>query len=207
VKFLLDLLPVLAFFGAYRVARALPVLVGAWLVPVTGPVDLSLPENVEMGAVLFATICAMLVSLVQIGTLLLRRRAISPTVWVGAVLIVVFGGLTIWLRNPVFIKWKPSLLSWIFAIGLGGVRLVTGRNALASLMGSELELPARVWDRLLVAWVIFFCCLGAANLAAAYAWSTDDWVNFKTFGLQGLTLLFSLGTGVYAVRHLPPEKT
>jgi intracellular septation protein len=208
LKLIFDLMPVIVFFGAFRLAKAAPETAAALLAAVLGPLGLSAGISggdagstaPDLPAVLAATACAIVATLIQVGWLLTRRLPIKPAVWISAVLIVVFGGLTIWLHNEWFIKWKPTLLYWAFSAILGGGQWLWRRNLLGALLSSELDLPTPVWDRLLVAWTAFFAALGAANLAVAYSVSTEVWVNFKTFGLLGLTLAFSIGTGVYISR-------
>ena len=201
MKLLLDLFPVVAFFAAFRVARSIPEAVQSWVTALVGPVHatgLPLPELV---AVVFATLVAIAATVLQIALLLLRRHPIKPMVWVSAALIIVFGGLTIWLQNEWFIKSKPTLLYWIFALVLLGAKLLTGRNLLGSVLTGEITLPPAVWDRLLYAWGAFFAVLGALNLAVAWMYSTDTWVTFKTVGLFGLTLVFSIGSAALIARH------
>lgn len=204
MKLLLDLLPVIVFFGAIRVAKYWPdatvALVAAWLGTLGGTAD----EQLDLSALIVASVCGILASLAQIGFLLSRKMPVKAPVWISAALIVVFGGLTVWLHNAWFIKWKPSILYWVFAVMLLGGRWIWKRNLLGALLSEELELPPAVWDRLMYAWAVFFLLLGAANIVVAYSWSTDVWVNFKTFGLLGLTLVFSVGTGVYMARYLAP---
>jgi intracellular septation protein len=205
VKLLLDLLPVVVFFGAFRIAKWMPeatmALVAAWFGAVGGAPD----QQAELSAVIVASLCAILATAVQISWLLARRQPIKPAVWISAVLVLVFGGLTVWFHNAWFIKWKPTILYGIFAAVLLGGKWIWNRNLLGSLLSQELELPARVWDNLLFAWSLFFLALGVVNLYVAYSWSTESWVNFKTFGAMGLTLAFSIGTGLFVARHLPPE--
>lgn len=205
MKLLFDLLPVVVFFGVFRLAKSLPdatiALVTACVGAVGGPPE----QQVEVSAVIVASASAIIVTALHVGSLLLRRLPVKPAVWISAVLIVIFGGLTIWLHNEWFIKWKPSILYWIFAAVLAGGKWIWDRNLLGALLSGELELPQLVWDRLLVAWTIFFLLLGAANLFVAYTWSTDSWVNFKTFGLLGSTLAFSILSGIYMARYLDTQ--
>lgn len=203
MKLLLDLLPIVIFFGAFRAARVWPDATLALVAGSLGAIGGTLEEQHELAAVIVATSCAIIVTIVQIAYLALRRLPIKPTVWISAVLIVIFGGLTVWLHNAWFMKWKPSILYWIFALVLVAGRWIWKRNLLGSLLAEELPLPPAVWDRVMYAWAVFFALLGAANLLVAYQSSTDVWVNFKTFGLLGLTMAFSVGTGIYATRYLP----
>ena len=206
MKVLFDLLPVFVFFGAFRLAKSLPevtlALVAAWVGNLDGTPD----QRIELGAVIVASVSAIVATGGQIGWLVVRRQPIKPAVWISAVLVLIFGGLTVWLHNEWFIKWKPSILYWIFALVLAGGKWIWDRNLLGTLLSGELELPALVWDRLLVAWTVFFVLLGAANLYVAYSWSTDSWVNFKTFGLLGSTLGFSVLSGFYMARYLKAEE-
>ena len=207
MKLLFDLLPVIVFFGAFRLAKALPqatvALVATWF----GAIDGAAAQQIDVSAVIVASVSAIAASTLQIGWLLARRLPVKPAVWISTLLIVIFGGLTVWLHNEWFIKWKPSILYWVFAAILAGGKWIWNRNLLGALLAGELELPQLVWDRLLVAWTIFFALLGAANLYVAYTWSTESWVNFKTFGLLGSTLGFSILSGFYMARYLKPEVT
>jgi intracellular septation protein len=200
LKILLDLLPVVVFFTAFGIAnRAPPHLVQSWaaLLPAAVPV-----VGTDIAPLVLATVCAMVATVIQVSWLLLRRATVSASVWLSAALILVLGVLTVWLRNEWFIKWKPTLLYWTFAAVLVCGRWIWNRNLFGALFSSELQLPPAAWDRLLVAWAVFFLALGGLNLVVAYQFSTETWVSFKTFGLLGLTLAYSITTGIYVARHL-----
>ena len=202
MKLLLDLLPVVVFFTAFRIAKASPQAAHNWAVAVLGSLPVAGEAASDIVPVLVATACAIVATLIQVGWLLIRRATVSASVWLSAGLIVVFGGLTVWLHNEWFIKWKPTLLYWAFAAVLAGGQWVWKRNLLGVLFSSELQLPQVAWNRLLVAWTAFFLLLGSVNLIVAYRYSTETWVNFKTFGLLGLTFAYSISTGLYVARHL-----
>jgi intracellular septation protein len=202
LKILLDLLPVVVFFTAFRLAKSSPQVAHAWVTAVLGALPVAADPASDIAPVILATGCAIVATMIQIGWLLTRRAKVSASVWLSAVLIVVFGGLTVWLRNEWFIKWKPTLLYWAFAAVLAGGHWIWKRNLLGVLFSNELQLPRAAWDRLLIAWAAFFAVLGALNLAVAYRFSTDTWVNFKTFGLLGLTFAYSICTGIYVARHM-----
>ena len=202
MKILLDLLPVIVFFGVFRLAKAAPHTAQAWAGALLGSVPVAADTASDIVPVILATVCAIVATVIQVSWLLLRRATVTASVWLSAALIVVFGGLTIWLHNEWFIKWKPTLLYWAFAAVLGGGHWIWKRNLLGALFSSELQLPQAAWDRLLVAWAAFFLVLGCLNLVVAYQFSTDTWVNFKTFGLMGLTFAYSITTGIYVARHL-----
>ncbi len=202
MKLLLDLMPVIVFFTVFRIAKASPQTAQTLAAAVLGSVPAAGQAVSDIVPVILATACAILATLIQVGWLLIRRATVSASVWLSAALIVVFGGLTVWLHNEWFIKWKPTLLYWAFAAVLAGGRWVWKRNLLGVLFSSELQLPQMAWDRLLIAWTAFFALLGGLNLLVAYNYSTETWVNFKTFGLLGLTFAYSISTGLYVARHL-----
>jgi intracellular septation protein len=125
--------------------------------------------------------------------------------WVSLALIVVFGGATLFLHDESFIKWKPTVLYWLFALSLGLAPILFERNLIRLMMEKNVTLPDGVWTRLNLAWAVFFTLMGIANLWVALHYSTDDWVNFKMFGTTGLMLLFIIGQTVYLSRHIKEE--
>ena len=176
MKLLFDLFPIILFFAAYKLAD-----------------------------IYVATAVAIAASVVQIAWLKWRGRKIEPMQWVSLGIIVVFGGLTLFLRDETFIKWKPTVLYTAFALALLVARYAMGKNLIRAMMGHQIKLPARVWDRLNLAWVIFFAVQGAANLFVAYRFPTDVWVSFKLFGSLGLTLVFVLGQAFWLGRHVQED--
>ena len=202
MKLLFDLLPVILFFASYKVAGAYPqqslALAGSTLGWMVG--DGIVPP--DQAPILLATAVAIIASLLQVGSLLARGRKVDPMLWVSLAVIVVFGGATIWFHDETFIKWKPSILYWLFGGALLAGQVFWKKNLLQSLLGTQLDVPALVWGRLLWSWIAFFLVLGIVNLAVAYSVPTDTWVSFKLFGLFGLTLVFTLGIGIYLARHM-----
>jgi intracellular septation protein len=202
MKLLFDLLPVILFFVTYKVAGSFPqqsiAMAGAALGWMVG--DGTVPDG--QAPILLATAVAIVASLLQVGWLLVRGKRVDPMLWVSLAVIVVFGGATIWFHDETFIKWKPSILYWLFGTALLLGHVIWKRNLLKSLLGTQLDVPVPVWGRLLWAWIAFFGVMGVVNLAVAYSVSTDTWVNFKLFGLFGLTLVFTLGIGLYLARHM-----
>jgi intracellular septation protein len=202
LKLLFDLFPVLLFFAAYKLGTANPDVATALASNLLGTLvaDGRVPH--EQAPILLATAAAIVASIVQVGYLLARGRKVDPALWLGLAVIVLFGGATIWLHDEAFIKWKPTILYWLFAALLLGGRLLAGKNLLRSLLGTQLDVAAPVWERLLWAWIAFFGAVGVLNLWVAFSFPTDTWVNFKLFGLFGLTLAFALAVGVWLARHM-----
>ncbi|HET7306305.1 MAG TPA: septation protein A [Gammaproteobacteria bacterium] len=121
------------------------------------------------------------------------------------VLAVVLGGVTIALHDPVFIKWKFSVVYWLFAIVLIGGQFI-GKKTLIErgmrAMNSEINLPAPIWKRLNLSWALFFLLLGCINTWVIYNLTTEQWVDFKFYGVLGATLLFVIGQAIYLSRHV-----
>lgn len=201
MKFFYDLLPVILFFVTFKVAQGNPDyaagLCNSWL---------GNGFDASQAPIICATAAAILVSLLQIVFNLVSGKKVEPMLWISVAIILVFGSLTIWLHDEMFIKWKPTILYWVFALILV-FGMLTGRNFIKSLLGKQIELPAPAWRKLLLSWIAFFLVVGVLNLVVAYTCSTDFWVNFKLFGLMGLTLLFTLGIGFYIAPFISENKT
>jgi intracellular septation protein len=207
MKLLFDLFPVILFFATFKLASSFPAQSLALATSVLGGVigDGRVPP--DQAPILLATATAIVATFAQVGWLLARRRRVDPMLWISLGVIVVFGGATIWFHDETFIKWKPSILYWLFAAALIAGRLVWRKNLVKALLSEQIVVPDPVWDRLMAAWVVFFAAMGVVNLAVAFSVSTEVWVNFKLFGLFGLTLAFMLGLGVYLSRHMKEEAT
>ncbi len=202
MKLLFDLLPVILFFVAFKLAGMSPdvslAAAQAWL----GPLMFDGKVPASQAPILIATAVAIIASLLQVSWLLLRRKRIDPMLWISVGVIIVFGGATIWLHDETFIKWKPTILYWLFGAILLAGRVGWGRNLLRSVLGAQLAVPDPVWERLLWVWIVFFAAIGAVNLAVAFSVPTETWVNFKLFGLMGLTFAFTIGIGLWLARHM-----
>jgi intracellular septation protein len=206
MKLLLDFLPLILFFGTFKYADSN----AAWAAQFASEkfgflVSGGLVEATE-APVLLATLVVIVATVVQIGVTLLRGKKVDTMLWITFVLVVVLGGATVWFHNPTFIKWKPSVLYWAMGIGLWLSQVVFGKNMLKSMVGEQLELPARHWSRLNLAWSVFFIAMGCLNLWVAYHFSTSTWATFKVFGITGLMLVFMLVQGYFLVRHIEPDR-
>jgi intracellular septation protein len=205
MKLLFDFLPIVLFFVAFKVADANKEAAAAFA---TAHVGFAVSGGIvvpDVAPVLLATIVVVLATLAQVAVLALRGRKIDLMLWVSLALVVVMGGLTVWLHNETFIKWKPTLLYWVMGAAFALAPLLFGKNLLKLLLSEQLELPAPVWARLNLAWIAFFALMGLLNLWVAYRFATATWVNFKLFGGLGLMLLFTIAQGVYLARYLPDE--
>jgi intracellular septation protein len=173
MKFLFDLFPVILFFVAFKLS------------------DIYVATGVAIAA-----------TCLQIGWLALRRKRIDAMLWVSFAVIVVFGGATLALQDETFIKWKPTVLYWLFAIVLAVAALAFRKNLIRAMLGKQVELPEPVWSRLNWSWIGFFVFMGALNLYVAFNYSTDLWVSFKLFGGMGLMLAFVIGQALFLARYM-----
>lgn len=119
--------------------------------------------------------------------------------------IIVFGSITLFLRDDLFIKLKPTALNWAFALVFLGAPLFFKKNLLKLMLGEKLALPDVAWSRLNLMWVAYFALIGATNLYIALNFSVEIWSKFRVFGLYGALLVFMVLQGIYIFRHLPPE--
>jgi intracellular septation protein len=171
MQFLVDLLPVIAFFVAYK-----------------------------MAGIYVATAVLIVGVLFQTAVSWLRHRKVSGMLLTSAVLVLVFGGLTLLVHDATFIKWKPSIVNWLFAAAFLVSQYTRGPTIVQRMLGENVTLDAGSWKRLNLMWVGFFLFAGALNIIVAYRYDEATWVNFKLFGLMGLTLAFALAQGVWIAR-------
>lgn len=202
MKLLLDFLPIMLFFGAFKIAEGHKDAAAAFATEHFGALVSGGVVGRDEAPVMLATLVVIAATVAQVLVFKLRGRKVDTMLWVSLTLVTVMGGLTVWFHNETFIKWKPSLLYWTMGAALLLTRLLAGKNLLKTLLGAELRLPEPVWQRLNLAWVAFFAAMGVINLWVAYSFSTDTWVNFKLFGGIGLMVAFIVAQGLYLGRHL-----
>jgi intracellular septation protein len=202
MKLLFDLFPVILFFGVFKWAGANPEVAQAF-----GSQYLSLlvsggEVTLQQAPILLATAVAIVATIGQVLWLLLRRKPVDNMLWISLAIIVVFGGATIWFHDEQFIKLKPTVLYWAFALALLGAQGVFRKNLIRVMMGKQLSLPDQVWTRLNLAWGLFFVVMGAVNLYVAFSFPLEFWVSFKLFGFLGLMIAFVIAQSFYLSRYL-----
>lgn len=180
MKFLYDLFPLLLFFAAFKLYD-----------------------------IYTATAVAIAASVIQVAGFWLRHRRAETMHLITLGVIVVFGGLTLLLRDDTFIKWKPTLVYWILAALVLGSHFIGHKRLMQRMLDGHVSLPDAVWRRLNLGWGLFFAAVGALNIYVAFYYRLDldeatrtaTWVNFKVFGLMGLTLLFVVLQAFYMARY------
>ena len=184
MKLLFDFFPLVLFFGAFKLYD-----------------------------IYVATLVAMAASLAQVVFIRIRHHRFETTHLVTLFVILLFGGMTLIFQDDMFIKWKPTIVNWIFAVVVLGSQFIGKRTVLERLLGGQMQMPARIWKKVNVSWGLFFFVSGLLNLYVAFyfrthldeAARTDFWVNFKVFGLLGLTLAFSIIQMMIVARYISTE--
>jgi len=131
-----------------------------------------------------------------------RYRKVETMQWITLGLIVVMGGATILLHDEQFIKWKLSIIEWLFGLAFLGSQFIGKKPFVERMMSKSLKLPPLIWRRLNLMWGCFFLAVGFINVYVMYHYNTDQWVTFKTFGVPGLMLLFIVLQMVFLYKHV-----
>jgi intracellular septation protein len=209
MKFLFDLFPVILFFSMFKWgdahADSARDLVNQYL---SGMIAGGHVTSTQ-APVLLATAIAILATVAQIAYLIARRKKVDGMLWISLAVIVFFGGLTIYFNDEKFIKLKPTILYWCFAIALMASRLFLKKNLIRSMMEAQITLPEPVWQRLNSAWIAFFVAMGLINLFVAFVLFEHNlaaWVNFKLFGGVGLMFVFVVCQSLFLSKYLEEPK-
>ncbi len=175
MRVLLDFLPILLFFGAYK-----------------------------LHGIYAGTAVLMAATAVQMAIIYVLDKKLSTMHKATLALILIFGTLTLVLQDERFIKWKPTVLYLAMALALAIALWGFGKNFLRIMLGSQLALPDVVWHRLTVAWVLYCVFMAVLNGYVAAFYSTDAWANFKLWGYV-FPVAFIVGQGIYVARHIKDE--
>ena len=173
MKFLFDLFPVIVFFAVFKLYD-----------------------------IYYATAVAILTTFLQFLWSWLRNKKIEKMLLVNLLIIAVFGGATLILKDELFIKWKPTVLYWFFSLALFISPLFFKKNLIKLIMGAQIKLPDQIWNNLNISWMLFFFAMGIINLYVAFNFSTDLWVNFKLFGSTALMLIFCFIQVLFISKYL-----
>jgi len=209
MKQLSDFFPLLLFFILYKFYLDLPdefiLSINDW-VPL-----MQLTPGKSTDAIYLATLSAIVATLVQVVLAALIVKKVEKMPLITLALLLVFGGATLVLKDPLFIQWKPTAINWLFALVFLGSQLIGDKPLIQRMMGNAIEISEpRVWVQLNLSWVVFFIVAGIANLIVApkidpfgLQLSENTWVDFKLFGLMGMTIAFVIAQAFYLARYMP----
>lgn len=205
MKALFDLFPVILFFITYKLGMSHPEQTAGLANETVGWLVAGGVVRDSQAPILLATVATIAATLLQIVYLMSRKRKVEPMLWASLTIITVLGGATVYLQNDAFLKWKPTVLYWVFSATLAVSALFFRKNLIRSMMGAKINLPDAVWTQLNAAWAIFFAAMGVVNLYVAHHFSTDTWVNFKLFGASGAMLVFIIAQSLWMARYVKEE--
>ncbi|MDW3095292.1 MAG: septation protein A [Gammaproteobacteria bacterium] len=199
MKFLIEFLPIILFFAAYKLYSLIPA-------PIIDTLNASLPFSLTPGnesdAIYFATLIAIVISGITVLIHYIKNRTFNKNQTITFVLFIIFGGATLLLRDPTFIKWKPTVINLVFALIFFGSTFIGDKNLAQRFLGGAINAPKSIWNKLNAAWIIFFVFIAAINLYIAYNFSEEIWVNFKLFGMIGLTIAFIIIQMIILSRYI-----
>ena len=179
MQLLFDFFPVIAFFLTYKLTGDMFMATGVIIVAV----------------------------IAQTAIQWFRHRKVSQMSLISGALVVVFGGLTLLLHDKAFIQWKVTVVNWLLAVAFLASGFFGDKVLVQRMMGDNVTLEPAVWRRLNWAWIVFFAALGAINLYVVHNFSEAAWVNFKLYGMIGLTAAFAIGQAFWLASKMPPETT
>lgn len=159
----------------------------------------------KLEGIYVATAVTILACVVQVGYFWFSRRRVEMVHWVTLGLVIIFGGATLLFQDETFIKWKPSIINWLFGAVFLGSQFIGSQPLIQRMMGKTIQLPNPIWHRLNLIWSLFFFAIGCINLYVMHNFDTDTWADFKMFGMLGLTVVFLVGQGFYLMRHIEPS--
>lgn len=150
-----------------------------------------------------ATAVMMVATILQVSYSWFRYRKVASMQWITLGLVVVMGGMTLYLQDEQFIKWKLSIIEWLFGLAFFGSQFIGDKTFVERMMSASLTLPKVVWKRLNLLWGSFFTSVGFINLYVMFNFNTDDWVTFKTFVVPGMMLVFIVLQMIFLYKYIP----
>ena len=177
MKQLLEFFPILLFFIAYKAY------------------DIYVATAVVIGA-----------TIIQVAFAWFKYRKVETMQWITLGLVIVFGGATIILHDEQYLKWKFSIIEWLFGLAFLSSHFIGQKTFIERMMGSNLTLPANIWQRLNFSWASFFISVGFINVYVMYNYNTDDWVTFKTFIAPALMVEFMVVQMSFIYKYIPDTK-
>ncbi len=181
MKFLFDFFPILLFFITFK----------------------SHEDQIE--GMVTATGVLIMATLFQVSFNWLKHRKIEKMHIITLVLVIIFGGATIYFKEPSYLIWKVTIANWLFAIVFFASHFIGHKPIIKRMMDHMIQLPESVWTKLSLSWISFFTALGILNLFIGFNYDFDTWVDFKFYGLMGLTLAFTILQSIFISKYIQPE--
>ncbi len=154
-----------------------------------------------------ATAVVIAATIVQVTAYWFMYRKVETMQWITLGLILVMGGATLYLQDEQFIKWKLTIIEWLFGAAFLASQFIGQKTFIERMMGANLELPATIWKRLNLSWAMFFIGVGCLNLYVMAHYNTDDWVSFKTFIVPGLMMVFIAIQMLFLYKYVPQAES
>jgi intracellular septation protein len=195
-KGLFDFFPAVLFFLAYFAGKQ-------WVYPVADGAD----AGQQQMAFLFATVIFIIASVIQVALYWFTYKTVKKLHLITLVLVLFMGGLTLYFQNDLFLKWKFTVVHWIFTLAFIGSQYIGKKTLMERMLGGNMELPKPIWIKLNFSWAMFFAFVGALNVYVFTNYDTDTWMFFKMFGVIGLTIVFAFASILSVSKHIPNEET
>lgn len=195
MKMLFDYFPIIVFFTVFHIFSSVPA----------DSAD-SIVMAATATAMILATKSGIAAALLQVVLYWIKTRKFEKMHLISLALITVFGGITIALGDPLYIKWKTTILEWVFALTFLGSQYIGEKNLVRRMMDKVMIAPDAIWKKLNIAWAAFFTLMGFVNLYVIYNFSDKFWVNFKLFGMLGMTIIFVIAQGIFMAKYVIEEE-
>ncbi len=199
MKFLFDFLPIILFYIAYQFYEYVPE--GA-IQSINSWAHIGLIQGEQNNAIYFAILVGIVIAGLQTLWHWVLDRKPSKAHIITFSAFIIFGGITLYLRNPVYIKWKPTIVNAVIAAVFLGSTIIGNKPLVERMIGHSIQASKRIWHRLTLGWAVFFAFISTLNIFVAYNFSESVWVNFKLFGILGLTVGFVAVQAVYLSKHI-----
>ena len=201
MKFFLDFFPVVLFFIVYKFFGDVPpqIIEAANSLPI---VDIN--ANEPKDAIYFATLTLIVATIAQNIIHFLVFKKLEKMHLISLAILLAFGSLTLAFKDPLFIKWKVSIFNWVFCIAIIGSQYIGKKPFIERMMSQAISVPKNIWRQINMSWGLFFLFVGVVNIYVAYNYTEEQWVNFKLFGVLGLTFIFMIAQGLYLAKHALP---
>ncbi|PXX47331.1 septation protein A [Undibacterium pigrum] len=202
MKFLFDMFPVVLFFVTFKWGEKNPATAQSLVSYYFSGIVSGGVTTAELAPILLATALTLVASICQIGYLLIRRKKVDAMLWISFIIIMVFGGATLYFQSEAFIKWKPTVLYWCYFGAFALAQFIFKKNLIQMAMGEQIKLPELIWTRLSYAWMLFFLLMGFVNLYVAFNFSTDTWANFKLLAVVAIMPAFVIIQSLFLAKYM-----